>query len=142
MIVDIQITLHTGDPRVRRALNDCDEVRALAAVGGETTITSRTELSELSGFCDELESIVATATTVSLRPRTQPLEQVVDNPDVNALFKTDKTVRIKRCSDPLLWYSNRLEKEYKVVRDYPNEYIVRDNQCHLNIIYKRDADVV
>lgn len=51
-------------------------------------------------------------------------------------------IKIKKCSDNLLWYSRYIGKHFEVVTvDEPEQmYIVRDNNHDENIVLFKDAE--
>lgn len=51
-------------------------------------------------------------------------------------------VIIKRCSDPFYWYADKIGCEWNVRRDCGDEYIVRASDGFLNIIKKKDCEVI
>ncbi len=50
-------------------------------------------------------------------------------------------IKITGCSDPLMWYADKIDKEFYVLNDDQNEYLVRTGAGDLNIVLKKDCIV-
>ena len=48
-------------------------------------------------------------------------------------------VSVERASDPKVWYATEVGKVFEVIVKAKHEYVVRDTEGYLNIIFKEDA---
>jgi hypothetical protein len=53
-------------------------------------------------------------------------------------------IRIKSCSDRLLWYWHYVGKYFEVIKQYPddNSYLVHEPSGYTNIVLEKDAEVM
>lgn len=48
-------------------------------------------------------------------------------------------VSVERASDPKVWYATEVGKVFEVIVKAKHEYVVRDTEGYLNVIFKEDA---
>lgn len=51
-----------------------------------------------------------------------------------------KCLRIKKCSDSLLWYANLVGKDVPFIRELPEGYLALEPAGYTNIVLKSDAE--
>ena len=49
------------------------------------------------------------------------------------------TLRIKNCSDNLMWYKNSIGKDYEILRIFSDSYLVLADDGYTNIVLKKDS---
>ncbi len=52
------------------------------------------------------------------------------------------TLKIIKCSDPHLWYADRVGEELPLIREYSDCFMSREPEGYMNVIRKSDAEVV
>jgi|APCry1669189034_1035192.scaffolds.fasta_scaffold143470_2 hypothetical protein len=53
-----------------------------------------------------------------------------------------KALKIIRCSDPLMWYSDKVGETVQLVREYEDCFMSREPAGYLNIVRLNDAQVI
>ena len=53
-----------------------------------------------------------------------------------------KALKIIRCSDPLMWYSDKVGETVQLVREYEDCFMSREPAGYLNIVRLNDAEVI
>ncbi len=48
---------------------------------------------------------------------------------------------IKGCTDPLLWYLDKMGESFEVIRDWGDSYLVTASDGHSNKVYKKDCEL-
>jgi len=59
-------------------------------------------------------------------------------------METDKLILIKKCSDPMFWYSEQVGKKFPLIRidSLTKEYITRATDGYLNIVKPYDSKII
>lgn len=53
-----------------------------------------------------------------------------------------KALRLLNCSDPMMWYRDKVGDVVAFVREYDDCYMSREPAGYLNIVKKQDAEIV
>jgi hypothetical protein len=53
-----------------------------------------------------------------------------------------KALKIIQCSDPLMWYQNKVGETVQLVREYEDCYMSREPAGYLNVVRLEDAEIV
>ena len=53
-----------------------------------------------------------------------------------------KALKIVKCSDPLMWYQNKVGETVQLVREYEDCYMSREPAGYLNVVRLEDAEIV
>ena len=59
-------------------------------------------------------------------------------------MKTDYyyAIRIAKCSDPQMWYADKIGQLVAYISETEDEYISREDAGYLNIVKKSDAELL
>ena len=53
-----------------------------------------------------------------------------------------RAIKIIKCSDPLMWYREKVGDTVQLVREYEDCYMSREPAGYLNIVKLEDAEIV
>jgi len=53
-----------------------------------------------------------------------------------------KALRITSCSDPLMWYADKVGKCVPFLKEYDDYYMSREDEGFANIVKLQDAEVI
>ena len=53
-----------------------------------------------------------------------------------------RALKIVKCSDPLMWYQNKVGETVQLVREDEDCYMSRDPAGYLNVVRLEDAEIV
>lgn len=53
-----------------------------------------------------------------------------------------KALKIVKCSDPLMWYQDKVGETVQLVREYEDCYMSREPAGYLNVVRLGDAEIV
>jgi len=53
-----------------------------------------------------------------------------------------KALRLLNCSDPMMWYRDKVGDVVAFVREYEDCYMSREPAGYLNIVKKQDAELI
>lgn len=56
-------------------------------------------------------------------------------------FKTKK-ILVKKCDDPQMWYAQKIGQEVVFLGEDTDEYISREDAGFINIVKKKDAEII